>query len=117
MKIFKNKYSWSTSAHSKNLDGTENKAYIDVQFPKGKEPMGEAVEGKLIFKTPEKESECFLSSYKRKDGTLQIKLVIMPDKVKTTIEQMPLTGGDRDVTGHIADDNKVVIETDELPFY
>ena len=115
MKIFKSKYGWSTSAHSKNQDGTENKVYVDVQFPKDREPQGETLEGKLILKTASRESECFLSSYKRKDGTMQIKLVVMGNKA--TIEQTSLTGTDKDVVGHIVHDNKVVIETEDLPFF
>lgn len=114
MKIFRNKYGWSTSAHSKNLDGTENKAYVDVQFPRGTEPVVDTIDGKLIFKSGGKESECFLSSYKKRDGSVQIKLVMLG---KTTIEQTTLTGDDRDVTGHIKEENKVTITTEELPFY
>ena len=115
MKIFKSKYNWSTSAHSRNLDGSENKAYVDVQFPKGKEPAGDSIEGRLIFKTANGENDCFFSSYKRKDGSVQIKLVLL-GKDRVIVEQTPLTGTERDVTGHVAQDNKVVIETEELPF-
>ena len=116
MKIFKGQYGWSTSAHSKNQDGTQNKVYVDTQFPKDEEPMGDYIEGKLIFRTTEgKEKECFLSSYKKKDGTTPIKLVILGKKPKI-IEQTTLTGDGRDMMGHI-DDNKVVIDSDELPFY
>ena len=116
MKIFKSKYNWSASAHSKNLDGTENKAYVDVQFPKDKEPEGDYIEGELIFRDVfGREHKCFLSSYRKKDASVQIKLVMMGDKKKTVIEQTSLTGDDRDVVGHVQS-NKVVIESDELPF-
>lgn len=116
MKIFRSKYNWSVSAHSKNLDGTENKAYVDVQFPKGKEPEGDVVDGKLIFRQDDgRENECFLSSYRKSDGTIKIKLVLF-DKKKTVIEQTSLTGDDTDVVGHHTTGNKVIIETDDLPF-
>lgn len=115
MKIFKGNYGWSTSAHSKNPDGTDNKVYVDVQWPKDEEPLGDVVEGKLILRQEDgTERECFLSSYRKKDGTTPIKLVVLRNKV--TIEQTTLSGDGKDLLGHY-DNNKVVIDTDELPFY
>lgn len=113
MKIFKSQYGWSTSAHSKNKDGSENKVYVDVQFPREEEPTEESIEGKLIFKAKDgKETECFLSSYKKKDGSTPIKIVMLREPRQI---QQSLTGTDRDVLGHI--DNNIHIESDELPFY
>lgn len=115
MKIFKSKYNWSVSAHGKSLDGQEQKAYVDVQFPKGNEPEGDYLEGDLYFRDVfGRENKCFLSSYKKKDGTTQIKLVFLK---KTVLEQTTLSGDGRDATGHVAQDTKVVIESEELPFY
>lgn len=114
MKIFKSNYGWSITAHSTNPDGTKNEVYLDTQFPKGEEPV-DTLEGDLIFRTKDgEEKKCFFSSYKKKDGTTPVKLVF--NKSKTIIEQTTLTGDGRDMLGHI-DNNKVVIEEDNLPFY
>ena len=113
MKIYKGQYGWSTSAHSKNKDGSENKVYVDVQFPKGQEPTGETIDGKLIFKSNDgKETECFLSSYLKKDGTKPIKIVMLGKEKQI---QQTLTGDGRDVLGHY--DSNITFETDDLPFY
>lgn len=117
MKIFKGNYGWSTSAHSKNQDGSENKVYVDVQWPKGDEPMTDVVEGKLFFRSDDgTEKECFLSSYRKRDGSTPVKIVVLGKK-RITFEQTSLTGTDRDVLGHYPTDNKVEIDVDELPFY
>ena len=117
MKIFKGKYGFSVSAHSKNPDGTENKYYLDAQFKKGYEPLND-LEGDLLFveKTGARHN-CFVSSYRKKDGTVVPKLVVMPETeiyVEKNI-QTSLTGNNRDVTGHL--DKDIPIETEELPFY
>ena len=115
MKIFKGKYGFSISANSKNQDGTENKCYLDVQFKKGYEPLND-LEGNLIFeeKTGARRN-CFLSSYRKKDGTVIPKLVVMPETEIYREVQTSLTGTNRDVTGHV--DRNIPIETEELPFY
>ena len=115
MKLFKGKYGFSVSAHSKNQDGSENKCYIDVQFKKGYEPL-DSLEGELIFveKTGARHN-CFLSSYNSKEG-VKPKLVVMPETeiyVEKNV-QTSLTGNDRDVTGHL--DKDIPIDTEELPF-
>lgn len=119
MLIFKDKYGWSTTAHSKNKDGETTKAYLAVQFTNGYEPDGESLEGDLIFKDKEgREKSCFLSNYKKKDGTTALKLVILEGGQKpkqTYARQQTLTGDDRDVLGHY--DKNVVIDEDSLPFY
>lgn len=120
MKIFKSKYGWSTTAHSKNQDGSKNTVYVEVGFPKSFQPNGEEMEGELVFKTNGQEYPCFLSSYLKKDGSTPVKLVVMGH---TKYEQTSLSGDNRDVTGHTIvgntwkDDSKVEIDTDELPFY
>lgn len=120
MKIFKGKYNWSTSAHSKNQDGSENKCYLDVQFKKGTEPS-EDIEGDLIFRDElGAERKCFLSSYLKKDGTIVPKLVLLDTQLNTIKPrdtqnvQLNLTGN-KDVTGYT--DHNVEINPDELPFY
>lgn len=117
MKIYKGEYGWSASAHNKEKD---IKHYVDFQFPKNDEPMGDYVEGDLIFRLPNgKESNCFLSSYKKKDGSVHTKVVVMgaknPLQENVIHEQQTLTGTNKDVTGHL--DPQIVIDTDDLPFY
>ncbi len=121
MKIYKGQYGWSTSACSKDNVGNEIKLYPTVQFPQNDEPFLENIEGKLWFEQeggPRR--ECFISSYRKKDGTIVPKIVMSSEggfkKKKTTIEQTTLTGDGRDLTGHF-DSNKIEIDTDELPFY
>ena len=64
MKIYKSQYGWSTTAHSKKMDGSTIKYYMDINFKKGEEPLVEEIEGKLIFRQDDgTERECFLSSY------------------------------------------------------
>lgn len=114
MKIYKSKFGWSTTAHSKTMEGEKIECYLDTQFQKGYEPMGEDIEGKLIFRDNNGvERDCFFTSYRKKDGTVHPKLFVMGTKLKD--QQMPLGGGDRDLTGHF--DNNVTINTDDLPFY
>lgn len=114
MKIYKSKYGWSTTAHSKTMEGEKIECYLDAQFQKGFEPMGEELEGKLVFKGDDGvERDCFFTSYRKKDGSVHPKLFVMGTKLKDT--QMPLGGGNRDITGHI--DNNVTIDESELPFY
>lgn len=106
MKIRKNEYGWSTYAGNKqnNLN-----YYVDVNFPKGKEPEGDYLEGKLIFRDVSgKETECFLSCYAKNNGNVNAKLVMLDKReVQTT-----LSGDGRDALGHIDQ-----INPDELPFY
>ena len=117
MKIFKSKFGkWETFAPGKDKDGKESKAYVDIQWPKGYEPSGDEIFGKLILKTDDMEKECFFSSYPKANGEVKIKLVVLGEK-KVVQEQTSLTGNDTDVTGHLVQDNKVVIEAEELPFY
>ena len=121
MKIYKNKYGWSTSAHNKDKN---IKYYVSFQFPSNDEPMGDYLDGTLIFRLPNgKESECFLSSYRKKDGSTHAKVVVMGKKQPLQSNelnvQQTLTGTDRDLTGHI--DPKANMTTDgfdpdELPF-
>lgn len=113
MKIFKGQYGFSTSAFSKNAeDGTENKLYINVQFKKGTEPIGkETIEGKLFFRNNEgEERECFLSSYKKKDGTVSPKLIIMEPGYKH-IGNFKTSNKEQTIK------EPILIDDDELPFY
>ena len=114
MKIYKNEFGWSASAHNKEK---EIKHYVDFQFPRNDEPMGDYVEGDLIFRLPNgKESNCFLSSYKKKDGSVHTKVVVMgvkqPLQDNSLNVQQSLTGTNRDITGHL--DPKVTIDPDDL---
>ena len=117
MKIFRSRYGFSTSAHSRDREGNEIKHYVDVGFLKGEEPEGD-IEGNLVLKTPDGERACFLSCYRKGDGSVATKLVVLgngekPREVK--FEQTTLDG-ERDVT---AAGNKwsVQVEPNDLPFY
>lgn len=125
MKIFKSKYGWSTSAHSKNVMGEQVKCYIDVNFRKDEEPMVDAIEGKLIFRQDDgSERECFMSSYEKKIGNEKVTLpkIVMLSKIdkprkkmdEPSSVQMILSDGKKDILGHT---ENVTIETEELPFY
>lgn len=124
MKIFKGKYGWSTSAHSKDKDGNEIKCYLDTQFKKGTEPIIEAIEGDLIFREKDgTEWTAFFSSYMKQNVALP-KIVLMPAGSKPREipknVQSPLMGSDdRDIFHRKPQDQPqdVVIDTDELPFY
>jgi len=109
MKIFKSKYGWSTSAHSNTKDGEKIRCFLDCQFKKGEEPLGEDIEGTLVFKGIDgTERDCFFSSY-LKQGEPVVKLVLMRHgQDKQTI----LSDGTKDVLGH-----NVEIDPDSLPFY
>ena len=123
MKIFKGKYGWSTSAHSKNVMGEQVKCYMDVTFKKGEEPLVEEVEGKLYFRQDDgSERECFISSYEKRSENGK---VVMPKLVMLTKTNVPkkkmdtrdgvqtaLNDGYRDMFGKNVD-----INPDELPFY
>ena len=114
MKLYKNEYGWSTSAKGKELNGTEIKNYVGVSFKQGSEPVGDALEGKLIFRSEDgTEREGFFSSYRKKDGTVRPKLVLMLPNENTIQYQQTLTGDGRDMSGHI----DVSINPEELPFY
>ena len=112
MKIYKGQFGWNIPAHSKNMDGSEVKSYVIAQFPKGREPMGDYLEGELIFKSVDgKEYNCFLSCYVSKDGSIKNKLVLMDEQRKA--KQQPLTSDDNtDMFG-----GKSHIDQEELPFY
>lgn len=123
MKIFKGKYGWSTSAHSKNVMGEQVKCYMDVTFKKGEEPLIEEVEGKLYFRQDDgSERECFISSYEKRSENGKVvmpKLVMLsatnaPKKKMDTRDgvQTALNDGHRDMFGKNVD-----INPDELPFY
>ena len=110
MKIYKSQYGWSTTAHHKTMEGETKRCFMDVSFKRGEEPLGEEIEGKLIFRQVDgTERECFFSSYE-KQGTSIPKLVVlgMGRQVQTT-----LGGTNRDLTGH----TDVAINPEELPFY
>lgn len=116
MKLFKGKYGWSVSAYGKELNGEEVKNFLDVGFKYGSEPVGDKLEGKLIFRSEDgTERDGFFSSYRKKDGTVVPKLVLMLPNEKTVQYQQTLTGDGRDMSGHI--DNNVSIDPSELPFY
>ena len=124
MKIFKGKYGWSTSAHSKDKDGNEVKCYVDVNFKKGTEPIVEPMEGELIFRESNgNEWPAFFSSYMKQNVPLP-KLVLMPTGSKPKVipknVQSPLVGNDGRDMFHVKREPKpedVVIDPDELPFY
>ena len=116
MKLYKGKYGWSVYAFGKELNGEEVKNYLEIQFKKGSEPVGDSLEGKLIFRSEDgTEREGFFSSYRKKDGAVVPKLVLMLPNEKTIHYQQTLTGDGRDMMGHI--DHSVVVNPDELPFY
>ena len=77
MKIYKNQYDkWQTTAHNTELNGEKVEYWMDIQFARGSEPIGE-LEGKLIFRSDDgTEREGFFSSYRKKDGTVRPKLVL-----------------------------------------
>ena len=124
MKLFKGKYGWSTSAHSKDKDGNEIKCYLDTNFKKGTEPVIDSIEGELIFREDNgKEWTAFFSSYMKQNTALP-KLVLMPAGSKPREihknVQAPLTGSDGRDMFHVKREPKpdeVVIDPEELPFY
>lgn len=102
MKIYKGQYGYSTSAHSKNKDGSTIKYYINVNFKKGTEP-GDVLEGNLIFKDKlGNERPCFLTSYLSSKNEVMPKLVIM--------------GGDGEQTKMFGSSPKLNGEDIDLPF-
>ena len=124
MKIFKSKYSWSTSAHSKDKDGNDIKCYLDVGFKKGYEPIVEPLEGELIFRDSNgKEWPAFFSSYVKQNQSVP-KLMLMPAGSKPReipkSVQSPLIGEDNKDIFHRQPEQQpqdVVISEEELPFY
>ena len=115
MKLFKGNYGYSFLAKG-NED--EKGTFINVQMPKDENVNAEEIEGKLFFEHDGIKRECFVTTYPKKDGSYGIKIVMSSNggfKRRTTIEQTTLTGDGRDLTGHF-DNNRVVIEDDDLPF-
>ena len=90
--------------HLKDKDGLE--AYLPITFKKGTEPTPQevneysSIKGRMYFETDRGRREVFPAAYKRKNGEIGIKLVVMG------YDEPRATGGD-----------KVVINADELPFY
>ena len=70
------------------------------------------VEGKFKTDTWEREGKKHYKSY-----ILATNVGFLQPKIKETREQTSLTGDDTDLLGHKLVDNKVEIETDDLPFY
>lgn len=121
MKIFKSQYGWSTTAHSKSKDGEQMRCFMDCQFKRDEEPIGDEIEGELIFRGADgTERNCFFSSYP-KQGVMIPKLVLMghtsyqkrgtSDTQKSV--QTVLSDGKKDILGH----TEVEIDPEELPFY
>ena len=118
MKIFRGKYGWTTLTTSTNMDGSKNKLYMIVQFPKYEEPIIEELEGDLIFRLESgEEKKCFISNYLKQDGTIAPKLVF--NKEESTnhstwnrVEEYKLNDGENDMFG-----GKIQEPTDDLPFY
>lgn len=117
MKIYLTKYGWQTTAHSENKDGSKNRCYFDCTFKRSTEPHDE-IEGELIFHDKSGiDRPCFISSYKKQDGTIVPKLVLLDPKDKPKevsnpgIVQQTLSGDGRDAMGHMD------INPDDLPFY
>lgn len=124
MKIYKSKFGWSTTAHSKSMMGEQIKCYMDVTFKKGEEPLVEEIEGKLIFKGDDgTERDCFLSSYEKKTETGKTvvpKLVMMGKRTiakKKEDPQVVLNDGKTDMFGGSTKTFDSGIDPDELPFY
>jgi len=65
--IYKNDYGFSTTISNKKQDGTYDKLYITVQFPKDVE-----LENKTLINI----KDGFLSFYKTKEGLPKIKIVV-----------------------------------------
>ena len=124
MKIYKAKYGWSTSAHSKDMNGNDIKCFLDTQFKKGTEPIMESIEGDLIFRDKDgTEWTAFFSSY-LKQGQSVPKMVLMPAGSKPKVipknVQGPLVGNDGRDMFHVKREPKpedVVIDPEQLPFY
>ena len=98
MKIYKGKYNWQATAHGNELNGEKVECWMDIQFARESEPVGETIEGKLIFRSEDgTEREGFFSSYRKNDGTIKPKLVLKKPACKA--------------------DTNVNIKPEELPFY
>ena len=130
MKIFKNKFDkWETTGHFTTPSGSQVKNYIEIGFKKGFEPVGKEIEGELIFREEDgTERPCFFSGYQKKDGTTVTKLIVMhpslfgDGKKEEKQVQTSLTGTRETVDGHIdseliANDDELIIEDKDLPFY
>ena len=116
MKIFKSKYGWSTTAHSNTQSGEKIRNFVDCQFKKGEEPIGEEIEGELIFRGADGvERDCFFSSY-LKQGEPVAKLVLIHKKPEKKV-QTTLSGDMRTADGHLDPNYSVTITEEELPFY
>ena len=77
MKIFRGKYNWQTTAHGREINGEEIKCWFDISFVRESEPVGESLDGKLIFRSDDgTEREAFFSSYRKNDGTIIPKMVL-----------------------------------------
>ncbi|MBQ0035541.1 MAG: hypothetical protein KBT35_01340 [Firmicutes bacterium] len=114
MKIYKSKYGYSTTAHSKDLKGNVVKNYIDVQFKIGTEPK-EDLEGELQFVTSGGDTrKCFLTSYIQNEAT-KVKLVVMEAETHETESQKDSELGSK--FGKTIKMDGVNIESDDLPFY
>ena len=123
MKIYRGKYGWSTLTSSNNQDGTKNNLYVNVQFPNFEELIGDEIEGELIFRKDNgEEKKCFLSNYKKNDGTSAIKLVFRKEAKEPTEQNMMNDNGERYQT-KLNDGNsdmfggRVQTNDEELPFY
>lgn len=76
--IFKNDYGYTTTISKKNQNGEYERMYISVQLPKGIE---------LENKTKINITKAFLSFYKNKQGSPQIKVVVMEYKTNEEVQE------------------------------
>ena len=124
MKLFRGKYGWSTLTKS-NQEGTINKLYMNVQFPKFEEPLGDELDGELFFRTDNgEEKKCFITNYQKQDGTLSFKLVFNKEQTEPNETNMmqdnseryqtKLSDGESDMFGAKTND---IVDDEDLPFY
>lgn len=103
MLVVKGKYGWSTPCKSK-LNNEEITYWLSVGFGKGREPQNE----KMYMDV----KEFFMSCYKKNDGSVAPKMVVMDWSYSQRVEK------DAEGNKYVANDTpNLSVAPDDLPFY
>lgn len=80
MKVYKGKGNYSDSLYCVDTDskGNKNKCYISIGYKQGVTVSDTDYNAEFVMKTSDGvEHECYFSCYKKKDGTVEPKLIVL----------------------------------------
>lgn len=102
-------YGYYSTIKSKDKNGNEVTAFMNINFKKGTEPESKSIQGELYFIDEFGDKrKAFFNAYKRNDGTVQPGLVLMG--VERSRERYSNQEKEQK-------DSTLVINPEDLPFY